>query len=621
MLYFFVAAPAGSTSFSGEVAYQLSRGTGGVRMETRAAAPRGAPLASAPLASASFETNRYYQPGLLEAPDPWLWDAVPSGAVRVKPFALAGVDSLAPLPAELVVHLQGSTDAIETEADHHVRVAVNGIELGEAFFDGKRAHRVVLSAPASLLREGTNEIALTNVGDTGVSSMLFLDRFELRYPQAPRLRQGAFGGAWLESGAAEVGGVGSAVAVLDVTDAASGKVAWLRDTQLAGGALRFEAQPLRRYELASGEGLAAPRVAPPAGGALRDPANQADYLVIAPRAFLKAVEPLVERRASQGLGARAVAFEEIASAFGGGQPSAEAIREFLRFAYHSWSRPSPRYVLLVGDSSYDPRNFTGTALAAPLPALWVGTSYLVTASDPALAAVNGEDALPDLAIGRLPARNAEEAERLVAKVLAWEDSGQGLDGRALLVADNPDAAGDFEADIRDIRDSFMAGRDVELVKLSEHGAATRTKVIEALDGGLAHLAYVGHGGAAVWASENVLNSWDTASLVAQSRQPLVVTMNCLNGYFVAPTFDALAEALVKAEGRGAIAAFSPSGLSLDGPAHVLHRALSAELARGAHQRLGDAVLAAQKAYAEAGPMPELLGIYHLFGDPALVIRR
>ena len=131
---------------------------------------------------------------------------------------------------------------------------------------------------------------------------------------------------------------------------------------------------------------------------------------------------------------------------------------------------------------------------------------------------------------------------------------------------------------------------------------------------------MGHGGAAVWASENVLNSWDTASLQAQSQQPLLVTMNCLNGYFVAPAYDALGEAFVKAPGRGAIAAFSPSGLSLDGPAHVLHRALVSEIARGGHARLGDAVLAAQRAYAEAGPMPELLDIYHLFGDPALRLR-
>jgi hypothetical protein len=124
----------------------------------------------------------------------------------------------------------------------------------------------------------------------------------------------------------------------------------------------------------------------------------------------------------------------------------------------------------------------------------------------------------------------------------------------------------------------------------------------------------------VWASENVLNSWDTPSLLAQSRQPLLLTMNCLNGYFVAPNFDALPEALLKAEGRGAIAAFSPSGLSLDGPAHQYHRAVMAELVNGTHERLGDAILAAQRTYAETGLMPELLAVYQLLGDPAMRIQ-
>ncbi len=124
----------------------------------------------------------------------------------------------------------------------------------------------------------------------------------------------------------------------------------------------------------------------------------------------------------------------------------------------------------------------------------------------------------------------------------------------------------------------------------------------------------------MWASENVWNSWDAASLQAQSRQPLLLTMNCLNGYFVAPAFDSLAESLLKVEGRGAIASFSPSGLSEDGPAHQYHRALMAELTNGRQARLGDAVLAAQKAYAQTGLMPELLSVYQLLGDPAMRIR-
>jgi hypothetical protein len=134
------------------------------------------------------------------------------------------------------------------------------------------------------------------------------------------------------------------------------------------------------------------------------------------------------------------------------------------------------------------------------------------------------------------------------------------------------------------------------------------------------MSYLGHGAINLWAAENLFNNARVETLSPQSQQPVVLTMNCLNGYFHFPYFDSLAEALVKRQDKGAIAAFSPSGLSLNGPAHRYHQALLRELVSGRHSRLGDAVVAAQEAYAETGAFPELLSIYHLFGDPALKLR-
>jgi hypothetical protein len=619
-LLFFAGAAAGSSAFTGEVAWELLRSSGGVRMPLVAAAPAGEGVRTPPIGRSVFELNRFYQPGLLEARDPWLWEAVVSGATRTLPFALVGVDASGPATAALDVELQGASES-GSPLDHHVSASVNGVLVGETRFAGKSPRRMSLSVPAGLLREGENELALTNVADTGVSSLVFVDRFTVSAPRVAALVGGSFEATWAERGVASVVGASGTSIVLDVTDAdaPSASPRWLSGALVSAGGLRFAAEAGRRYLVIAREAVLAPRVAPVVASTLRTATNQADYLVIAPRAFLGPAEALVARRRDQGLTARAVAFEEIADEFGHGQPSAEAIRSFLAYAYHSWVRPSPRYVLLLGDASYDPRNFTGVAQPAPLPALWTRTSYLWTVSDPLLAAVNGEDALPDLAIGRLPATTVEQAQTQVDKLLAWEDSGQGLAGQAALVADDPDLGGDFEANAREIAEGPLAGRS-ELLLVRELGAETRGRVRAALDGGLSYLDYVGHGGAAVWASENVWNSWDAASLQAQSRQPLLLTLNCLNGYFVAPSYDSLAESLVKAEGRGAIAAFSPSGLSLDGPAHVFHRALVAELAGGGHERLGDAVLAAQRSYAGSGLMPELLSVYQLLGDPAMEIR-
>jgi len=612
-LYFHAEAAAASTAFEGEVAYELAREAGGVTMALEPAAPRGATAAGAPVATRSFEVNRFYQPGLLDAEDVWLWEALVAGTTRVVPFSLAGVRPEG--SATLELRLEGASES-GTTSDHHVAVSVNGVPVGETRFAGKRPHRLGLELPAALLREGDNELQLTNVGDTGVASLVFLDRFSLVHPRATALVAGSFDGAFSTSGAAGLTGAAGPVALVDATPGEPAR--WLVGQALAAGELRFDARAGRRY-LAAAD-LLRPRVARPEPSTLRAPSNRADYLLISPRAFLAAAQPLVERREAQGLAARAVALEEIAAEFGGGEASAEAVRAFISHAFHAWSQPSPRYVVLLGDASYDPRRFGAASLPAPLPALWTKTSYLWTVSDPLLAAVNGDDALPDLAIGRLPASDLAQAEALVAKLVAWEESGQGLTGRATLVADNPDPAGDFEADVRDVASSVLADHDPELLLLREHGAGLRPRIQASLDEGRSYLGYVGHGGAAVWASENVWNSWDAASLREQSRQPLLVTMNCLNGYFVAPAFDSLAESLVKVAGRGAIAAFSPSGLSLDAPAHQYHKALAGELASGRHARLGDAVLAAQRAYAESGLMPELLGVYHLLGDPATTLR-
>jgi hypothetical protein len=629
VLYFFADRVASSTDFTGEIAWELVRSSGGLALGVVLARPEGAP-SPASVGFASFETNRFYMPDLLEAPDPWLWQAAiasPGSPVTAAPlpFSLSGVDRASPDDARLVVHLQGGSES-GYATDHHLELRLNGSPVGEASFSGKTPHRFDVAVSAASLLEGANTLTLTNLADTGVTSRVFLDRFSVSYPQAPALQGGLLEGTWAETGTAEVAGAGPSSIVLDTTLAAGADLAgaspvkWLLGTESTGSSLRFRAEAGSRYLVVAPEGLLSPRVLRPAPSALRDPRNQADFILVAPRSFLDAARPLLDRRTAQGLVSRAVAFEEIVDTFGHAQPSPEAIRDFLSFAFHSWARPSPRYVLLLGDATFDPRRFQAASTPSPLPALWEKTSYLTTASDPALAAVNGTDLLPDLAIGRLPAQTPADAEAMVHKILAFEDFGQNLDTNAVLVADNPDAAGDFEADVEDVRASFLATRPTRVLRLSELGPDTRSAVKSAFDDGASLVSYVGHGGAAVWASENVWNAWDTPTLLAQSRQPLLLTLNCLNGYFVANTHDSLAEALLKAHGRGAIAAVSPSGLSLDAPAHAYHRALMAEIASGSHPRLGDALLAAQNAYSHSGLMPELLAVYHLLGDPTLRLR-
>jgi hypothetical protein len=343
--------------------------------------------------------------------------------------------------------------------------------------------------------------------------------------------------------------------------------------------------------------------------------------VVGPQDFFEIVEPLLALRRSQGLRSQAVSMEQVYDEFGFGEPTPMALKEFLTYAYHHWQEPVPRYVLLLGDATYDYKNYLGTGVENQVPPLLVKTSYFWTASDPACTTVNGEDSLPDLAIGRLPASTREELQGMVDKMVAYETGDANLSGKVVLVADNPDQGGDFESDAEELASGVLASRELEKIYLGEMGIeATRSAILQAFDDGASLMSYMGHGSLYLWANERVFEIARIADLMPQPQQPLVLTMNCYNGFFHHPSYDSLSEELVKVQGRGAIATFSPSGFSLNTPAHWFHRALLEELLSGRHRFLGDAILAAQAAYAETGALPELLSIFHLFGDPAMKLR-
>ncbi len=612
---FFWSEGAASNPHGREAVYELERGSGGVEMERGSAAPAGGKSLYSYLRRVEKEENHFYQAALLNAESPWLWDFFLAPVEKTYPFE-ANALATSPEPARLSVRLQGASD-FAASPDHHVRIRLNGVAVAEEWFEGKEPFLVEAHLPDGVLREGENQLSVENVGDTPAEySMVMLESFALTYPRRLVAEEGRLEGVFGESGEIEVAGAFK-TRVLDITEA---RPRWLRGAEATTGGSRLAVEADRRYVVVSAEALLKPGIRAPLRSGLKREGNQADYLMVGPRALLDAAAPLLELRRRQGLSSRAVALEEIDSEFGFGESHPRAIRDFLSYAYHHWRKPAPRYVLLVGDGTYDFKDYLGTGVKNQVPPMMEKTSYLWTASDAAYGAVNGADPLPDIAMGRLPAASLEELRVMVSKVLAYEASRGPRTGAAVLVADNPDAAGDFERDAEEIADTILAARPPERIYLRRLGTdAARQAIVGAFDDGAALMSYVGHGGIHLWASENILDLSRVGTFAPQSQLPLVLTMNCLNGYFHFPYFNSLAEELLKAEGKGAIAAVSPSGLSLNEPAHRFHKALLTELTSGRHRRLGDAFLAAQSAYAGTGGFAELLSIYHLFGDPALTL--
>src|SRR5262249_8122878 len=180
---YFVSPGAQATPDAPELVYELRARTGGLRMGTVSAAPTG-PATSYYFPTLDVEQNKTYQSGLVDAPDLWLWEVLVSPVVKSYPFTIDQLASTAE-PGQLRVELQGASD-FDVSPDHHVRVSVNGVALGEATWDAKTPRTISAPIPQGVLVEGGNTLQVENVGDTPAAySMVILDRFSVSYPRVP----------------------------------------------------------------------------------------------------------------------------------------------------------------------------------------------------------------------------------------------------------------------------------------------------------------------------------------------------------------------------------------------------------------------------------------------------
>ncbi|NIM09567.1 MAG: hypothetical protein GTO53_10580, partial [Planctomycetales bacterium] len=162
----------------------------------------------------------------------------------------------------------------------------------------------------------------------------------------------------------------------------------------------------------------------------------AEYVAIGPADLLEPLQPLLDWRSAQGLNVVAVPLEAVYDQFGHGMPEPQAVQDFMAYAAATW-RPAPAYLLLVGDATYDPRGHLTAPEANRLPAFLVQTVYGgETASDVFFGQLD-DDLWPEIAVGRIPARNPEQVRAVVDKTLAYEKQivGREWEGRVLAVAD------------------------------------------------------------------------------------------------------------------------------------------------------------------------------------------
>jgi len=615
--------------------YRLVLGgdTPGLRMTARSADPTGLPPGT-PWVEDVFEENRRYTPDQFTQGIPpgrdgdrWTWDyrVGPATTPVTYPFSLSAVDAVR--PATLTLWLIGYT-----AGDHRWTVQVNGIGIGEAAWSGRTAVTVTLTIPTGVLHDGANALSLRPVLTEGA----WLDAFAVRYARG----LGPAGSALTFAGSPSTAYTVTLAAsgpyrAYDVTDP-------LRPVRLTG--LWVDGQRItlggpsgggpRRYHVAAEGAIRAPdRVRSPedlwgfraAGGA-----TGANYLIITHPAFADALGPLIDLRRSQGLTVAVVNVLGIYDAYGDGRPDPEAIRRFIADAYANWN-PRPVYVLLVGDGSFDPKQYRAESPPTYIPPylLDVGPAGGETAADNRYVCVDGDDNLPDLLLGRLPVRSADQARAIVQKIVDYETRPLpgGWNASVLLVADDPDAAGDFPA----ISDSaaayvtapftttrrYCAGSNSSQSDCPDtEGAAIHSAILNDWNRGTLLVQYTGHSSWQQWAVERFFHLDDLPALHNSRRLPVLVEATCFTGAFHRPE-PTLDEELVTRPDAGAVAAWGPTGLG----ASPGHQRLAAGFFRAVFSdtvgTVGEATLAGKLNLLGAPVGSDLLDTFVLLGDPAL----
>ena len=296
---------------------------------------------------------------------------------------------------------------------------------------------------------------------------------------------------------------------------------------------------------------------------LRNFSSRANYIIIGPKQFAETAQPLIDLRQP----AVYANLEDIYLEFSGGNKDPMAIRSFLQWTQENWAYPAPIHLLLLGDAGYDYRDLNGLS-AIIVPTIQV-QSFISYPSDDRLATIYGN--IPELSIGRFPAKNISQVEDFVKKIEFIESDNNFGPWRqkVTLIADDPArpepnhggiATGkshtlNSESLYEIIPSKINVGKIymLEYPEVSDGSAYGVTKpdateaVYNALKNGTGIINYIGHGSAFQLAQEKLLylNRGDLEKIKTNNQLPLWIVGTCSFGHFDDPLAESFGEELIR----------------------------------------------------------------------------
>ncbi len=526
--------------------------------------------------------------------------------------------------AEIRVGVHGGQNLTDRTPDQSLRLRLNGTSFGPYQWEGSVTHIVTQTIPAAGLVAGDNQLAL-EASLTQLPGIAYYwvspDWAEIVYPakayasnnrryveavigldeepapvtphrlylplvvkNSPQTQAAALQGAGGKDVA--VGGFTTpGIRVYDVGNARHPVL--LTGVVETGGAGRytvtFAGAAAESYYLAAEAGFLTPAsLQLDSPSTLASPANTADYIAIVHRSLWDAAQPLLDHRAAEGLRVAKVDVQDIYDEFSGSRVDPEAIRAFLAYAYHSWNAGGdrPRYVLLVGDGHYDFKGSVRPDLPNLIPPYLLAIDPTIgeTAADNRFVSVDSDaDFLPEMAIGRIPAKTPADVTAAVDKILAYETRAApgAWQQRAVFVADTKDdPVYHFHALSDATRTTLPPLYQTQTIYYDKSSANLNTPakmkaaIKSAFDGGALYLQWFGHASRTFWGKDKPWELSDPPKLAENSVWPFTANYSCWTGYFInlqaSPQYgnseQVLAETTLLTPKKGSLVDFAPTGL-------------------------------------------------------------
>ena len=602
------------TPYSGQRAYWLVSG-GGPGLRISAAPPAGSsgPQPQSFIQTVELRDRTTYFAALLRDNTDNFFGPLISPTPETQTLNLV---NLAPGQSSITVALQGVTQSQQ----HDVTVTLNGTTLGNVTFTGQQEGRAAFVIPAGTLVSGLNTITMTS--QLGASDLSLVDYIDVSVPHAFTAASDVLKFTAAAGNTVAIGGfLNPPTRLVDITNPLQPlTVTFTTSTQSSGYALQatvpWTSSGTHSLLALADDALAAPvAFAPHAPSNLHSPQPGAQVVMLTAPQFKPQLAPLAALRQAQGRSVAIVSVDDVYDEFNFGERSPYAIRTFLQTATTAW-KTSPHFLLLAGDASVDPRNYLGFGFFDFVPTKIVITAELKTASDDWFSDFNNTG-FATMATGRLPARTTADAQSLVSKILAYSNAPPASwTNDTMLVADINDPGTNFTQAAQAVQKFLPQTMNVSDVFASTLGPATaHQQLIAGINSGQLLVNYNGHGSVEIWGS-GLFDDTAAAALVNGNKLPLVVAMNCLNGFFHDVYTQSLAEALMLAPNGGAVSVWASSGLTAPGPQFQMDQTLVKTLFSQPSTTLGDAVLLAKQNIAD----PDVRKTFILFGDPLLRLK-